>query len=119
MPVKAVAQQLAVSPSLVHVWVQHGVLAHDQHRLASRVWVRLDEDDRVRLNGSSPLAPHLPSFAEVMRTEHLSQDALWDRVRRGEYRAFRLQRGQCWQWRLQRLSAPGVGHDREEPAHYA
>jgi DNA invertase Pin-like site-specific DNA recombinase len=119
VPVKAVAQRLAVSPSLVHVWVQHGVLAHDQHRLASRVWVRLDEDDLVRLNGSSPLAPHLPSFAEVMRTEHLSQDALWDRVRRGEYRAFRLQRGQCWQWRLQRLSAPGVGHDREEPAHYA
>jgi DNA invertase Pin-like site-specific DNA recombinase len=119
VPVKAVAQRLAVSPSLVHVWVQHGVLMYDQHRLASRVWVRLDEDDLTRLNGSSPLAPHLPSFAEVMRTEHLCQDVLWDRVRRGEYRAFRLQRGQCWQWRLQRLSIPGVERDREEPAHHA
>jgi DNA invertase Pin-like site-specific DNA recombinase len=119
VPVKVAAQRLVVSPSLVHVWVQHGVLAHDQRRSASRVWVRLDQDDLARLNGSSQLAPHLPSFAEVMRTEHLSQDALWDRVRRGEYRAFRARHGQCWKWHLQRLSALDVGRDREEPAHHA
>jgi DNA invertase Pin-like site-specific DNA recombinase len=119
VPVKVVAQRLAVSPSLVHVWVQHGVLAHDQRQSASRVWVRLDEDDLARLDGSSPLAPHLPGFVEVMRAEHLSPDALWDRVRRGEYRAFRVQRGQCWQWHLQRLPTPDIGRDRQEPAHHA
>ena len=114
MPVAAAARRLGVSPSLVHVWVQQGVLAHDQRRSASRVWVRLDEGDLTRLDGSSPLAPHLAGFGEVMRGEHLSRDALWDRVRRGEYRAFRARRDQCWEWRLQRSPGPDVGRDSEE-----
>lgn len=119
MPVTAAAQRLGVSPSLVHLWVQHGVLARDQRRSASRVWVRLDADDPARLDGSSPVAPHLPGFGAVMRAERLSRNALWERVRSGEYRAFRARHGQCWEWRLQRSPAPGVGRDSEEPAHHA
>jgi len=76
------------------------VLAHDQHRSASGVWVRLADDDLARLDGSSAVARDLPSSAEVMRTGRLSRDALWHRVRRGEYRAFRIPRGQVWQWHL-------------------
>jgi DNA invertase Pin-like site-specific DNA recombinase len=119
VPVKVAAQRLAVSSSVVHIWVRHGVLTHDQRRSSSRVWVRVDEQDLTRLDGSNQFAPHLPSFAEVMQAEHLSQDALWDRVRRREYQAFRVQRGQCWTWHLQRLSAPYVARDNEEPAHHA
>jgi transposase-like protein len=120
MPVTAAARRLAVSPSLVHVWVRHGILAHDQRRSASRVWVRLGEDDLARLDGSSPVTRHLPSFGEVMRAEHLSsRDALWDRVRGGEYQAFRVPHGRCWEWRLQRSSTPGVGRDEERTAHHA
>ena len=65
VPIAVAAERLGVSPSLVHVWVRHGVLRHDQHRSASRVWVRLDADDLARLDGSSQAAPGLPSFAEV------------------------------------------------------
>ncbi len=114
LPVAAAARRLGVSPSLVHVWVQQGVLVHDQRRSASRVWVRLDESDLARLNSSNPAAPHLPGFGEVMRAEHLSRDEVWDRVRRGEYQAFRARRGQCWEWRLQRSPTPDVGRDSEE-----
>ena len=113
------AQRLSVSPSLVPLWTQRGILVHDQRQTASRVWVRLDEDDLARLGGSSPLAPHLPTFGEVMRAENLSHDALWDRVRRGDYRAFRMRRGQCWEWRLQRSPDPDVGRDSQEPDHHA
>ncbi len=118
MPAAAAAGRLGVSSSLVHVWVRHGVLEHDQRRSASRVWVRLTEGDRARLDGSSRLAPQLPSFAEVMRAEHLSRDALWDRVRRGEYRAFRVPHGRAWQWHLQPSSRPSVGHGSERPDHH-
>ena len=114
MPVAAAAQRLGVSPSLIHVWVQQGVLVHDQRRSASRVWVRLDEGDLARLDGSSPLALHLPGFGEVMRAEHLSRDEVWDRVRRGKYQAFRARHGQCWEWRLQRSPAPDVERDSKE-----
>lgn len=107
--VAAAAQRLGVSPSLVHVWVQQGVLVHDQRRSASKVWLRLDEGDLTRLDGSSPLAPHLPAFGEVMQAEHLSRDETWERVRSGEYRAFRARHGRCWEWRLQRVTTPNVG----------
>lgn len=119
VPAATAARRLAVSASLVNVWVRQGVLAHDQRRPASRVWVRLDEGDLARLDGSSPLVPSLPSFDAVMQAERLHREALWERVRRGEYQVFRARRGQCWEWRLQRSSAPDVGRDKEEPDHHA
>jgi hypothetical protein len=118
MPVLAAARRLGVSPSLIHVWMQHDVLTHDQRRSASRVWVRLTAEDLARLDGSNPSAPQLPSFAELTQAEHLSREALWDRVRRGEYQAFRVRRGRVWQWHLQRASGPGVGCGSERPDHH-
>jgi hypothetical protein len=106
MPARVAAQRLGISSSLIHVWVRHGVLMHDQHRAASRVWVRLTDKDRARLDGScTAMAARLPTFDEVMRSEQLSREALWDKVRRGAYRAFRVARGRCWEWRLQKGAA--------------
>ncbi len=119
VPAKVAAQRLGVSPSLLHVWVRHGALAHDQRLSASRVWVRLTSDDQARLDGSSPVAHTLPRFAEVRRAERLSTEALWERVRRGEYQAFRTRRGQGWEWRLLHPPASDVGREREEPHHHA
>jgi DNA invertase Pin-like site-specific DNA recombinase len=118
MPITVAAGQLGVSSSLVHVWVQHGVLQHDQHRQASRVWVRLNADDLARLNGSSPAAASLPNFAEVQQTRCLSREALWDRIRHGEYQAFRVRHGKVWHWHLQQTARPGVGCDNERPDHH-
>jgi DNA invertase Pin-like site-specific DNA recombinase len=117
-PVAVAAERLGISPSLVHVWVQHGVLQYDQHQPASRVWVKLAGEDLARLDGSSHIAPGLPRFAEVMHTEHLSRDALWERVRGGEYRAFRVRHGWILQWHLQRSSKPNVGRDSKRPDHH-
>jgi DNA invertase Pin-like site-specific DNA recombinase len=108
MPARAAAQRLGVSPSLVHVWVRHGVLDSDQHQTASRVWVRLNGDDLARLDGTSPIGRHLPRFAQVMAAEHLSRDALWAKVRDREYQAFRVPHGQAWEWHLQRLPISAV-----------
>jgi hypothetical protein len=119
VPMKVAAQRLGVSPSLLHVWVRHGVLAHDQRLSASRVWVRLTSDDQARLDGSSPVARTLPRLAEVRRAERLPAEALWEQVRRGEYQAFRTRRGQSWEWRLRHSPASTVGREREEPHHHA
>jgi len=119
VPVKAAARRLGVSPSLLHVWIRHGALAHDQRLSASRVWVRLTSDDPARLDGSSPVARTLPRFAEVQRAERLSTQALWEQVRRGEYQAFRTRHGQSWEWRLLHSHTSAVGREREEPHHHA
>jgi hypothetical protein len=94
-----------VSSSLVNFWVQRGVLIHDQRRTASKVWVRLNEDDFARLTGGAPEAANLPSMKALMAQAQLSQSELWDQVRRGQYRAYRIQQGRTWQWRLKAVSA--------------
>src|SRR5262249_22963742 len=43
MPVRVAAQRLGVSRSLVHVWVQQGVLMADQSQPRSYLWVRLTQ----------------------------------------------------------------------------
>jgi DNA invertase Pin-like site-specific DNA recombinase len=108
VPISVAAQRLGVSSSLVHVWVQHGVLRYDQRRSASRVWVRLNADDLARLDGSCKLGPGLPTFANMQQTECLAREDLWHCVRRGEYEAFRVRHGQVWQWHLQQAACLGV-----------
>jgi len=45
------AERLSVSTSLIHVWIQHGVLASEQRTTQSDRWVRLTEADILRLDG--------------------------------------------------------------------
>jgi DNA invertase Pin-like site-specific DNA recombinase len=121
---KVAAQRLGISASLLNLWVRHGVLAHDQHTPASKVWVRLTEDDVARLTGTSPHAAGLPTFRTVMHATGTSQDDLWRQVRDGHYRAYRVRQGQAWQWRLLALSTdpatptPTIRRDRQGDTPY-
>jgi hypothetical protein len=100
VPVKTAAKLLNVSPSLVHLWANQGVLHFDQRVKISKRWVRVDEDDLTRLNGSLQ-CDHLPTFAEIMKQRHLTRDEVWALVRDGHYLAYRVKLGKNWQWRLE------------------
>jgi DNA invertase Pin-like site-specific DNA recombinase len=102
---KTAAQILRVSPSLVPYWVTHGVLVGDQRVAASKLWVRLTAEDIARLDGSYD-GRHLPPIREVMHRERLTRDEVWALVRTGTYLAYRIARGQTWEWRLQRVHDP-------------
>jgi DNA invertase Pin-like site-specific DNA recombinase len=126
VPSKVAAQRLGISPSLINLWVHHGVLAYDQHTPASKVWVRLTEDDIARLTGPSATAFGLPTFKEVMRRTGMHEAELWNRVRDGRYRAYRVRRGQTWQWHLLDLATakpdtikPSVRSNRKGSKPYA
>jgi hypothetical protein len=62
----------------------------------------------------------------LMAQTQLSQSELWDQVRRGQYRAYRVQQGRTWQWRLKAVSANSsastsaitVGRNRKGTAPY-
>jgi DNA invertase Pin-like site-specific DNA recombinase len=110
VPVRVAAQQLGISPSLVHVWVRHGVLTSDQSRTGSYRWVRLTADDVSRVTGTTACA-HLPWLREVMRERHCTGEDLWELVRAGQYRAYRCRLGQCWEWKLQACPAPAPAAD--------
>ena len=97
------AERLGVSPSLVNLWVKQGVLSHDQRVPASKVWVRLTEDDLARLTGGTAQAVDLPTFRSVRIQAGLSASQLWQQVAAGRYLPFRVRRGRTWEWHLSKV----------------
>ena len=99
---KMAAERLRVSASLINLWVKHGVLSHDQRMPASKVWVRLNEEDVARLTGTTADAVSLPTFGSVKAQAGLTQHEIWQQVLAGRYLPYRVRRGQTWQWHLKK-----------------
>lgn len=116
LSVSTVAQQLAVSPSLVHVWLQQGVVTSNQRVTQSYRWIRFTEEDRVRLDGRHDWR-HFPTVREVMQQHACSRDAVWELVRRGTYVPYRQAVGQHWEWRLRLATSAACGADAPPNAH--
>jgi hypothetical protein len=93
------ARRLQVSRSLVHVWAGHGVLTGDQRGTGSDLWVRLSQQDILRLSGEIPCADFL-SIRDLMRRHQCSAEEVWQYVRRGDYLPYRRRAGQRWEWRF-------------------
>ena len=104
---RAAARRLGVSASLVHLWVQHGIISCDQRCSRSKLWVRLTDTDIARLDGSADVSG-LPTLTEVAEATGMEREAIWTRIRQGDYIAFRTSRGRGqWEWRLQEHPAAG------------
>jgi DNA invertase Pin-like site-specific DNA recombinase len=104
VPVRLAAECLGVSTSLIHIWIQHGVLTSDQRTTLSKRWVRLTEADMIRLDGQHDWR-RFSTINQVMRKERWSREHVWQAVRNGTYVAYRQRSGQHWEWRLRRNSA--------------
>ena len=76
------------------------MLYSDQRVRISKRWVRVDDEDLTRLNGSLQ-CDHLPTIAEIMKQHQLTRDEVWILVREGHYIAYRTKSGKNWQWRLE------------------
>jgi len=105
-PVAVAARLLGVSPSLIHVWADHGALVSEQRQAGSYRWVRLTDADVARLTGGTECG-QWPSLKEVMRQRRCTGEEVWAAVRAGRYVAYRHFAGQHWEWRL---------HERAEEA---
>jgi len=99
------ARQLEVSRSLIHVWIEQGVLSSEQRTALSYRWVRLSEGDRARLDGQHDWSC-FPSVREVMQAYGYSREQVWSLVRMGSYVAYRHAAGLRWEWRLQQIRPP-------------
>lgn len=106
MSATTAARVLNVSSSLINLWVRLGVLKFDRRIPNSKVWVRVTPDDIARLNGTAN-CKHLPTISEIMQEQTLSRDEVWDLVRAGDYLAYRLAIGKCWEWRLEKIEQKG------------
>jgi DNA invertase Pin-like site-specific DNA recombinase/uncharacterized protein YndB with AHSA1/START domain len=106
MGVAEAARQLGVSRSLVHVWIEQGVLSSEQRTALSYRWVHLSERDRARLDGRQDWSC-FPSVREVMQANGQSREQVWEMVRAGGYNAYRQAAGSRWEWRLEQRGAGG------------
>lgn len=106
MGVAEAARQLGVSRSLVHVWIEQGVLLSEQRTALSYRWVQLSEQDQARLDGRHDWSC-FPSVREVMQANGQSREQVWEMVRAGGYIAYRQAAGSRWEWRLEQRGAAG------------
>jgi hypothetical protein len=96
---REVARRLHISPSLVHVWLTHGVLTGDQRAIGSDRWVSLSKQETARLGGQM-LCANLPSICDLMCLHQCSSEEVWQYVRTGDYLPYRRQAGGRWEWRF-------------------
>jgi DNA invertase Pin-like site-specific DNA recombinase len=99
------ARQLGVSRSLIHVWIEQGVLSSEQRTALSYRWVRLSEHDQARLDGQHDWSC-FPSVREVMQAYGYNREQVWSLVQAGAYVAYRHATGQRWEWHLQQIRPP-------------
>jgi hypothetical protein len=108
----------------VHLWAEQGVLVSDQRVSASKVWVRVEDADLTRLNGSIQ-CDQLPTVADVKAEYQITRDEVWALVRARHYLPYRVRNGKNWEWRLEQLDSPdgstspqGVVSREEAIGHY-
>jgi predicted site-specific integrase-resolvase len=114
VPVRVAAEWLGISPSLVHLWVQPGVLHSDQRRPGSYRWIEVTPSDVARLTGAVPDTGWL-TLTQVAEAHGVNREEVWELVRAGEYEAYRVRQGKTWVWRLQPTADAVASDMRPEP----
>jgi DNA invertase Pin-like site-specific DNA recombinase len=100
IPARVAARRLGITLGAIRVWAHRGVLACDQSRAAAKLWIRLGEDDVRRVAGAADTRG-MERVRSVVRRCGTSVDAVWERVRHGEFDAYRAPRGPGqWEWWL-------------------
>ena len=72
------------SPAAIRLWATQGVLLSDQRVSGSKLWVRVNDDDLTRLNGSLQYT-HLPTITDLMTEHQITRNEVWALVRAGHY----------------------------------
>jgi hypothetical protein len=113
IPARVAARRLGITLGAIRVWAHRGVLACDQSRAAAKLWIRLGEDDLRRVAGAADTRG-MERVRTVASRCGTSVDAVWERVRRGEFDAHRAPRGPSqWEWWL----SPRPLHPAAADAH--
>jgi len=100
VPARVAARQLGITLAAIRVWAHHGVLACDQSSEAAKLWIRLEDGDIDRLRGHADTTG-MERVRDVAHRGESSVASVWERVRKGEFIAYRIQRGRKqWDWRL-------------------
>jgi DNA invertase Pin-like site-specific DNA recombinase len=107
VPAREAARRLGLTLGGLRAWAHHGVLPCDQSRTAAKLWVRLDDEDLHRVSGAADTRG-MERVREVAARCAMPREAVWERVRRGEFEVYRAPRasgGSEW-WLAARPTPP-------------
>jgi hypothetical protein len=100
VPARVAAARLGITLAAIRVWAHRGVLACDQSRNAAKFWIKLSDADVRRVAGTADICG-MERVRDVAQRCGTPIDAVWERVRRGEFEAYRAPRGRNqWEWWL-------------------
>jgi len=99
--VREAAQRLQVAPSMIVDWFHRGLIVGHQRQRRSPVWVRLDEDDVRRYDGSASLLPSMVPLTQIQETLGLAPTQLACAIQAGQVLPYRLREGKQWRWYVQ------------------
>jgi DNA invertase Pin-like site-specific DNA recombinase len=95
------AQQLGVSDSTISRWFHQGILQGHQRKPNSSLWVRLSQEDRRRLDGSTLPRPGLVTVREAANGLGTTVEQVWAEVHAGRLLPYRLRINNRWSWCVQ------------------
>ncbi len=86
--------------SVIAHWYRRGLLVGHQRRRQTALWVRLTDDDRHRLDGSSPRQPQMEALPDLIRAVNLTAAQLRTEIQAGRLVPYRLRVNNHWRWYL-------------------
>lgn len=95
------AERLGTTSSMVAYWFRRGLLVGHQRGRQAALWVRLTDDDVLRLNGSASLEPDMVPVGEAPRTLGIAREKMHEEIRSGRLLTYRLSVNNRWRWYVQ------------------
>ncbi len=95
------ATYLGVSHSIVSHWFRQGLIVGHQNQRRSPLWVRLTEEDTLRLNGSASLLLDMVPVQEAPEALGMELEHMREEIRAGRLLTYRLRIKNQWRWYVQ------------------
>lgn len=106
------ALRLGVHPCSVTAWFRDGLISGHQNKPDGWIWVRLNDQDLHRLDGSAQWQPEMISLIDAPRILDVSPDQLRAMIVAGRFSAFRLHYQDAWRWFLLPISNNPLSDDQ-------
>jgi DNA invertase Pin-like site-specific DNA recombinase len=94
------ARRLGVNLSMISDWFRQGLISGLQRKPRGWLWIRLDEHDLHRLDGSALWLPEMIPLLEAPEKLGVTPEQLRAMMVTGQITAFRLRHQDSWRWFL-------------------
>jgi DNA invertase Pin-like site-specific DNA recombinase len=105
------AQRLEVDASQVTRWFHQGILQGYQPKPNAPVWIRLNEKDQRRLDGSTLPRPDLVPVRQAADQLGITVEQVWSQVSAGQLLPYHLRVKKRWLWHVQLPAQQAIASD--------